>query len=315
MMHECFHRVQDSLGMKAASPVNAHLEARDGRIWLLLEWRALEVALEENGPQRHEALADALLFRVYRQSLFPTAAEEERALEMNEGLAEYTGVKLSTRSLAEMTVVAACGLRQARGQTNLARSFAYTSGPAYGALLDSSGVEWRAQLKTEPDFAALGRAAYKIGPLTASLEQALARARNYRGDYVMAAEAEREKVFQERVAEFHAKFVAGPVLILPVGKTFNYMFDPNAVVPLDDTNTVYLSSRVTDDWGTLDAPGGVLIVRKAGLIVRLQVPAPTKLSAPPLQGDGWTLVPQKGWALAAGDRPGDYVLRPENAPH
>ncbi len=315
MMHECFHRIQDSLGMKAASPDNAHLESRDGRVWLLLEWRALEAALEENGAQRKQALDDALAFRAYRQSLFPKAAEEERGLEMNEGLAEYTGVRLSTRSISEMVVVAACGLRQARGQSTLARSFAYVSGPAYGALLDSSGMEWRSRVKKEPDFAALIRAAYKIGPVAVSADQALERAHAYHGDFVIATETERENAFRERLAKFRASFLAGPVLILPVGKTLNYGFDPNQVVHLDDSNTIYLSSRVTADWGTLDAPGGVLIVHKDGLNVRLQVPAPHTLSTQPLRGEGWTLVLQKGWALVPGERAGDYVLKPENRPH
>jgi len=312
MMHECFHRIQDKLGMPAASPVNAHLESREGRTWLLLEWRALEAALEESGAQRQEALEDALLFRAYRQSLFPKAAEEERALEMNEGLAEYTGVKLSKRSISEMIVLAACGLRQARGQESLARSFAYVSGPAYGALLDSSRVDWRSQVKASPDFAALSRAAYNLGPTTPSAEQALARARAYHGEYVIATERERENTFRERVAKFQARFLSGPVLILPVGKTFNYTFDPSDTLPLDDANTIYLSSRVTDDWGILDAPGGVLMVREARGVVRLQVPAPAKLGASPLQGDGWTLAPQKGWLLAPGVRAGDYVLKQDN---
>jgi hypothetical protein len=315
MMHECFHRIQDTLGMKAASPDNAHLESRDGRIWLLLEWRALEAALEENGAQRRQSLDDALAVRAYRQSLFPKAAEEESALEMNEGLAEYTGVKLSTRSISEMVVVAACGLRQARGQSTLARSFAYVSGPAYGALLDSSGMEWRSRVKTEPDFAALIRAAYKLGPATVSADQALERAHAYHGDFVIAEETERENAFRERLAKFRANFLAGPVLILPVEKTFKYGFNPYEIVHLDDSNIIYLSSHATADWGTLDAPGGFLMVRKAGLNVRLQVPAPHDLSAQPLRGEGWTLVLQKGWALVPGERAGDYVLKPENRPH
>jgi hypothetical protein len=308
MMHECFHRIQDEIGLPAASPVNAHLESRDGRIWMLLEWRALEAALEENGAERQHALQDALLFRAYRQSLFPKAAEEERALEMNEGLAEYTGVKLSTRSIAEMTALSARGLRQARERASLARSFAYVSGPAYGALLDSSGTDWRSKVKTVRDFAALSRAACNLAPVTPSAEQALARARAYHGDEVIATETERERVFQDRVAKYRATFLTGPVLVLPLGKASRFTFNPNQTLPLDDTNTIYLSSQFTDDWGILDAPGGVLFVREGKW--RIQVPAPANLNASPLTGDGWRLTLEKGWALAPGERAGDYVLRP-----
>jgi len=310
MMHECFHRIQDEIGLPGASPVNAHLESREGRIWMLLEWRALEVALEENGAERKQALQDALLFRAYRQSLFPKAAEEERGLEMNEGLAEYTGVKLSTHSIPEMTMLAARDLRQAPDRAGLARSFAYVSGPAYGALLDSSGIDWRSQVKTIRDFAALCLTAYNLGPVSPSAEQALTRAQAYHGQEVIARETERDKVSQERVAKFREKFITGPVLILPLGRASRYTFNPNQTLPLDDTNTIYLSSHFTDDWGILDAPGGVLFVRQGEW--RIQVPAPAKLDATPLQGDGWSLTLQKGWVIAPGDRAGDYVLKHDN---
>jgi hypothetical protein len=315
MIHECFHRIQDKLGLKATNPANAHLESRDGRIWLQLEWRALEAALEENGAPRKQALEDALFFRSYRQSLFPKAGEEERDLELNEGLAEYTGVKLSTRSIFEMAAVAVCALRQGRGRSSLARSFAYVSGPAYGALLDLSGADWRARLKTDADFVGLIGKAYALGPATASRGQALERAHAYQGDYVVAAETERENIRRERVAKDRAKFIESPVLILPVGKTFGYSFDPNQVVPLDDLHTVYLNARVTDDWGTLEAPGGVLIVREGGRVVRLQVPVPGDPKARPLKGDGWTLEPEKGRRVAPGSRAGDYTLERESESH
>jgi len=315
MMHESFHRLQGKLGLKARSPICGHLESKDGRIWLQLEWRALEAALAEHGDRRRQALADGLLFRSYRHSLFPQGAVEERELELNEGLAEYTGVKLSTRSASQMVVVAACALRQARGRQNLARSFAYTSGPAYGALLDLSGVDWRSQLQTDGDFAALVRKAYALGPVVASGDEALKKARAYDGEYVIAAETERENAHREQVAKARARFIEGPVLILPVGKTFSYGFDPNQVVPLDVSQAIYLYARVTDDWGTLDAPGGALIVREGGRVVRVQVPAPGDVSVRPVKGDGWTLAPEKGWNIVPGSRAGDYVLKPEGETH
>src|SRR4051794_35256182 len=97
---------------------------------------ALERALRTTGPARRDAIADALLFRSYRRSLFPAAAKNETALELNEGLAEYTGVKLSSADLQEATLRADLILRQARNNPTFTRSFAYISGPAYGALLD-----------------------------------------------------------------------------------------------------------------------------------------------------------------------------------
>lgn len=98
LAHESWHRIQDALNFPASMPANAHLDSPQGRLWLQLEWRALAAALRERGGARRAAVRNALMFRAYRRTLFPGAITEERALEMNEGLAEYTGAKLSGRS-------------------------------------------------------------------------------------------------------------------------------------------------------------------------------------------------------------------------
>src|SRR3954451_11564956 len=86
MMHECFHRVQDGIGLLAMDAVNNHLDTMDGRIWLQLEWRALDRALRSSGVDRKQALADALAFRAHRRMLISQGAKAESALERNEGL-------------------------------------------------------------------------------------------------------------------------------------------------------------------------------------------------------------------------------------
>src|SRR4029079_18945604 len=113
LLHECFHRLQEKLGLPARDAVNSHLDTLNGRIWIQMEWRALERALRQTGPARVAAIADALLFRAYRRSLFADAAGKENALELNEGLSEYTGVKLSSADVGETAVRANLILRQA----------------------------------------------------------------------------------------------------------------------------------------------------------------------------------------------------------
>src|SRR5262249_36289697 len=69
LMHESFHRVQDALKLTAANPANAHLDQKDGRIWLRLEWRALERALQEEGAGRRVVRTDTLSFPRHRQGV------------------------------------------------------------------------------------------------------------------------------------------------------------------------------------------------------------------------------------------------------
>jgi hypothetical protein len=326
MMHELFHRIQDDLGLAMQSPANAHLDTREGRIWLQLEWRALRQALLTSGEARNQAVADALLFRARRRALFAEAAQED-ALEMNEGLAEYTGVRLRGTEEASTIAYFAKRMESAGNSPSFVRSFAYTSGPAYGLLLDASGAKWRAGLNSASRLGDLLRTAYGV-----QLERDVTtfsdeRAKAYDGDGLRATEVARENERNQRIAKYRARLVDGPVLFLPVLEKFDFSFDPYNLLPLDEKLTIYPTTRVSDVWGVLEVSDGALFVREGGRIVRVVVTAPADANASPqrpapsgaglrptlsgavLRGDGWTLELAPGWRLAVGEHKGDFVLR------
>ena len=308
LLHECFHRLQEKLGLPARDAVNAHLDTLNGRIWIQMEWRALERALRQSGPARQAAIADVLLFRSYRRSLFPDAAGKENALELNEGLAEYTGVKLSSADLEETAVRANLILRQARNNATFARSFAYVSGPAYGTLLDLSGRPWRASLNPTSDLGALLQLRYGIRN---DVSEAAARAAlsRYEGEEIVTIETQQDQRRQQQIAESKKKFLDGPVLIFSLSPDVNYSYDPNNVIGIDATNTVYPTMRMVDAWGVLTVTNGAWLERNAsGHLSLARVPAPSDLSARPLTGEGWSLELANGWEVTRGERPGDLKI-------
>lgn len=310
LMHECFHRVAPHIGLPGADASPSHLDSREGRIWLEMEWRALEQAMWRQGAARQKAVADALYFRAYRRSLFPRAAVQENVLEMNEGLAEYTGVKLSTASPEEFAMVEDATLRQASTRhPNFVRSFAYDSGPAYGLLLDAAGTPWRKNLTPQSDLGTLLAHASRIEVPAVKEDEALRRAGSYDGEEIIALETKRDRDRQARLASVRQRFIAGPVLVLPVGAQFGYGFDPNHVLGVDENSTVYEGGQVSDVWGVLQAPGGFLMVRGTTQVIRVQVPAPASAQERPIKGEGWTLELAPGWTLAPGPRPGDFTLK------
>jgi hypothetical protein len=156
-------------------------------------------------------------------------------------------------------------------------------------------------------------AAYGIKVPAPDRGEAVRRAEVYNGDAIIAQETAKERVREVKVSAARKQFVDGPVLILPVSPQFGYTFNPNALLAIDGDTTVYDGEvQATDAWGVLQSSDGFLVVRHNGPIVRVQVPAPAEVNTRPLKGDGWTLVLQKGWVLAPGDRAGDYVLKPES---
>src|SRR5689334_23817305 len=309
LLHESFHRLQEKLGLPARDAVNSHLDTLNGRIWIQMEWRALERALRQTSSARVDAIADALLFRTYRRSLFPDSGNNENALELNEGLAEYTGVKLSSADLQETVVRADIILRQARNNPTFARSFAYVSGPAYGALLDLSGRVWRKSLRPASDLGELLQQRYAIR-FRVSEAAARAAVSRYNGEEIVTLETQQEQRRKQQVADARKKFLDGPVLILSLTDDVNYSYDPNNVIGVDASNTVYPTMRLVDAWGVLTVTNGAWLERDAtGHLIRARVPAPSDLSARPLKGDGWSLELANGWDVVPGERSRDVTIR------
>ncbi|MGH9764494.1 MAG: hypothetical protein ACREDR_08400 [Blastocatellia bacterium] len=307
LMHESFHRIQPEIGLRLSNPSNAHLDSEQGRVWLRLEWHALKKALTAGGEERKAAVRDALTFRAYRRQVFPKAATEERALEMNEGLAEYTGVRLAADSNESAIEAAVKQIESKDNAPSFVRSFAYTSGPAYGLLLDESGAKWRKGLTSDADFGAMLQSAYELTLPTGIAASATKEAAQYDGDKVFAEERSRAEEHEKALEAYRTRLVNGPVLVLPVSEHMNYSFNPNNLIPIDENNIVYPTISVRDDWGFLNVTGGALMVRTKEGEERFQVQAPSSQSSP-IRGDGWTLELAPGWQLSPGPRKTDFTV-------
>jgi hypothetical protein len=299
LMHESFHRIQDSLALPAFNPGNAHMVSAESRIWTRLEWRALTEALLHTGSARKQALSDALTFRARRSLSAPAAKEEERQLELNEGLAEYTGLVLSGLPHSALHDRVAVQLAQAESGESFSRSFAYASGPAYGLLLDDAGTSWRKRLTSSSDISDLTRKAYGISasePVNA--DKLVDR---YVGRRMIANERSRETARLAREAELRAMFTSGARLKLPNAGAFSFSFNPNSVLPIKSLGTVYDGARISDAWGILDAGNGtVLITRDEAGNPSGVIAAHATIDDGTAKGDGWKLELAPGWSLEQG---------------
>ncbi len=304
LMHESWHRIQSELGFPMANANSEHLDALDGRYLFLLELRALATALRTVGEARSAAMGDALVFRAARRAAFPAAAANERALENNEGLAEYTGFALRGTGDEESRLAVARRLDEAESEASFVRSFAYHTGPAYGLLLDALDAPWKKSYRANGDLDGVLRAAAKITLPDELSKAAVERAASYRGAQLRLSEETRDRERQARLAKLRAALVDGPTLALPMDGA-NYGFDPSGVVPLPGAGTVYVPLDVTAPWGDLHATAGVLVTADFGHLV---VSAPAETKGATLTGLGWSLTLKPGWKTAPGARPGDLQL-------
>ncbi len=302
--HELWHRVQDSLGFPSGIQSNAHLGTRDGRLWLRLEGRALRKALGSTGAARARALEDAVAFRHARRALFPGSESDERALELNEGLAEYSGIALATTSVAARRELADRRLAVLDSATNFERDFAYHTGPAWGLLLDDLAPGWRVILRATDDLAMT--AAKSLGAPREAGRSASVRGASYGLVAVRKSEDARVVARRKHVAALRTRLVTGPVLELPLAE-MKMSFDPAKVEAMSSLGSVYGMLRLTDRWGVLlcDVSGGLI----AADFRRALVPAPADTVGRRLTGPGWVLELLPGWQLVSGPRPGDWTVR------
>ena len=299
-LHESFHIVQRRLGLGVETDSAEHLDSVDGRYWLRLEWHALARALRESGESRTLAVREALAFRQARRTRFPDKVETERALDINEGLASYTGIVLAAQSEADAITSALAELAGQESGESYVRTAAYASGPAYGLLLDGASPGWTRQVRASDDLATLLMRALGVEPVA----DHAAAAERYGGAELRVAEEQREQQRQARIAELRRRFVDGPVLVMPGGGSG--FSDSHGAVVIPEVGTVWFGEyHQKGEWGSLDADKGVL-VSSDGRTRRL--PAPVRRDDTTIAGEGWTLKVAPGWVVREGARRGDYEV-------
>jgi hypothetical protein len=283
LAHEAWHRVQADIGMPAQEGANAHLATERGRTLMRLELRALATALRSRGRGQMRAAQDALVLRAARHAAFAPARAEETALDRNEGLAAYTGVRLGADEPLQFALRT---LDQSDRHEALARAYAYASGPAYGLLLDIHRPGWRTDLggAAPADLLAV---ALRLGVADGSaVAQASAR---YGGAQVTAEEQTRAQAAAAQLAALRAGY-AGPRLELQL-RNPQFEFDPNQATPIEGLGTHYRTLTLRDAWGELHAAAGALLSADFSAALA-PAPGPDGMSGP-----GWRLTLAPGWRV------------------
>jgi hypothetical protein len=298
MLHELFHRIQPQLGLMIGGAQNEHLDTLEGRYWMQLEWRALARALGASGDQRTAALRDALVFRAARHNLFPGADQKEQPDEIREGLAQYTGTVVAAGAATAAVADAIRQLAAAPQNPNFTGTFAYTSGAAYGVLLDAYSPGWTRQLKPADDLGQLLMAAARIQPS----EDARVAAARYNAAELRTAEEKRDAEQKARVTALRRRFVEGAVVVLPGVRSS--VSNTGLRTPIPPAGTVFPGFRTTAEWGSLEADAVLIPDDRANVTVS----APFKMDGTTLTGDGWTLKLAPGWVVRPGPRPVDFQL-------
>lgn len=305
LAHESFHRIQPSLGFSLNNAENNHLDQKEGRIYLRLELEALKQAVRSNSEKeikRH--LTNALIFRKYRNTLYKGSETTENLLELNEGIAEFTGLIVSGRNKDQTKSYFLNGIEGFMKNPTFVRSFAYYTTPVYGYLLYHKDPDWNKKIDSKTDLTVYFIKAFDIRIQT-DLQKAVEKlSDNYNGTSIIKQEIDREEQTKKRIAEYKLKFIQQPHFEIKFEK-MNVSFDPRNIMPVEDLGTVYPNIRITDLWGILTVETGALMSPNWD---KISISNPVKTENKKVSGDGWILELTDGYTIAKDEDNGNYKL-------
>lgn len=293
LIHESFHRIQPEIGFDSLHQIqNIHLDLKDGRIYLKLELEALKKALQSDKPDIQ--IKNALLFRKYRHHLFPESKNSENSLEINEGIAEYTGSILSQREDSKLKEHYISRIDGLYSVPTFVRSFAYFTIPVYGYFMQKKDPKWNLSITKGSNLTDFISEFWNVNQRKLSKEDILKIGKEYNIDSIIKTETQREIKNEELKSNYRKTFLSDSIVEIDL-KNISIGFDPTNLMPLDSLGTVYPNLRLTDNWGVLKVDScGALISPQWN---KVSITYPLLINDTLVIGRGWELKLNNSWKL------------------
>lgn len=311
LAHESFHRIQSSLGFKLNNAENNHLDQKEGRVYLRLELEALKKALQSTSEKElKKHVTHALTFRKYRHGLYDGSSLSENLLELNEGIAEFTGMIISGRNKIQTERSLVSSINDFFGNATFVRSFAYHTIPVYGYLLYAKDKSWNKKITSKTNLTDYLIKEFRIN-IPADLKKEVDQiSDHYNGAVIVEDETKREEKTKRLIDGYKAKFINQPHFEI-IFEKMNVSFDPRNIVPIEDKGTVYPNIRITDKWGILTAENGALMSPNWD---KISISNPIQIEEKKISGDGWVLELRDGYIIKKNDTSGNYQLIKNTVP-
>ncbi len=299
-VHGLFHVFQAKNNLDPGGYNTLHMNEPKARLWLKLEWKALEAALMSDSLSRQLSLRDALIFRGARHEYYPGMVKEEVKFEDYEGLATFTYTLLCTENKDEFRTRLIEYMKRTYENQSYVYSFGFIHGALYAYLLHDAGFDFRKINTPGTDLAALSAEAYNIQLPDVCRDVAGSIAVNYNLEQIKEEENKRQSEMSEVIRNKVGLFMEKPVVYIElISPSFSY--EPEDINSLDTLGTLYSSIRVSDDWGkiTVDAPG--CLVSNNLKFLRITAKG-FKEEKNHYWGDGWHLMLNDSWQIVKVDQ-------------
>jgi len=283
LSHEIFHLHQKSLGIDGLSSVNYHMDEAAGRALFQIEMNNLQRALDGNT----KSLYDALYIRAYRQILYPNNNED--LYELNEGLANYTGMKLSSEIMKE-SAKRQLNYNISMGYTN---AFGYSTGAAYAVILDELYPKWRYDKDLSKGMIYLLKKVHPKYNITINDTYLSELLKKYEYDKILSKEKEELKSFGD-IVHFEELLKPETSKLYIMNNSVNFTYNPNdRAISLTDA-VLLRNMTITGEWGQINVKSGLVRLNNWSAFYLLP---PKKIAANHFEGDSYEIRLNQGWKM------------------
>lgn len=303
-LHGLFHcyQVNNSISSPEFNPV--HMNEAAARLWLKMEWKALEKAIRTTGDTRVQAIRDALVFRKTRREIFPAYSDDENRFENYEGLATFTYMLLGNSDHDSYTMAMLEYLHRIY-EFSYAQSYGFVHGALYAYLLHEDGFDFSTIDEIGVDLGEITRERLNISLPEICRDIAGSLAINYDIDIVRDEEARRAERIKETLRKKTASFTDKSVVYLML-ESPSFSFEPEDIDPVDTLGVIYQKLRVSDNWGKIIVTEGGCLVSPNLQFIR--VPARgIKTDRNHITAEGWSMILNESWELEEIDN--NYYVR------
>ncbi len=304
-IHSLFHRFQQTTGVDPVIFNTRHMDEKDARLWIKLEWKALRKAINSEGKEQELAIRDALIFRGSRRELYPMYAEDENKFETYEGLATFTYILFCTNSAEENRSRLLEYLDRIYAFPSYSRSYGFILGALYANLLHQKDFDFKTISTENTDLGHQVKGLYDIHLPELCRDIAGSLALNYDIDAIFREEEQRLEDIKERIHRQISVFTENPVVFLELESPY-FDFEPEDIRSLDTLGILYNSMRVSDNWGKLTVDKGGCLVSNNLNHLRITAKG-LKEDKNHYYGEGWHLILNNGWVLDEVNK--NYLVR------
>jgi len=318
IIHELFHLFHLKQ-MNLSGNIVEHLDDHKARILLRTEFEALRNCLhaiqKKNDIDAKQFLSDAMFFRTEREKKFKKVNHFALELETLEGLASYTGYKLSAHSnLYQIAIEELYGRDQ---PTGLNRSFAYATGLAYGLVFDYFNMEWRSDLNHIYSFSDIYKKHNHSKNLYKSKIDTIKKRNRYND--ILKEELSRKATTDSITKIYTKQFLEQSVLSVrrdTSDKTYLMSYDMNSTFSFGKSGIVYanISSASTNPnvFGNFTTTGETG-VGKSGILItsnfdKITFTKPIKIEGNIITGEYYKIELNKDWKVITIDKKGNMEI-------